>query len=483
MKDVRSHDRQILLVDDEVQALKSFEVTLRTCGIKNILSCRDSREVIPLLTRHEIEAVLLDLNMPHLSGEELLERIACDFPEIPVIIITANDTVDSAVECMKAKAFDYMVKPVEKSRLVSGVRRAIEIRRLEDENCRLKERLLTGRLAHPEAFSEIVTGSKIMGSLFQYVESIASSLLPVLITGETGTGKELMARAIHNLSGRKGGFVAVNVAGLDDNAFTDTLFGHAKGAFTGADRERKGLVENASGGSLLLDEIGDLNLNSQIKLLRLIQEQEYFPIGSDNQKRSDVRIIAATNLALQQQVKSGAFRKDLYYRLKGHHIEIPPLRKRMDDLPLLVDHFIAEASKSLGKKKPSYPKELLTLLSNHHFPGNMRELRTMIYDAVGCHSSKILSLDRFKSRLRQERPLYEKAAPVSGRHDADFMGSESLPTLREASRLLITEAMKRTENNQSIAADLLGITRQTLNRHLKEIAPEKTDGNSNNFSG
>jgi len=260
----------VLMVDDEVQALNSFEMVLRSASMNHILRCEDSRKAMEIFSSQEIEVMMLDLSMPHVSGEELLLSVTKDYPEVPVIVITGSNDVDTAVACMKTGAFDYMVKPVEKSRLISGVKRAIELRELQRENKLLRAHVLSDKLEHPEAFSEMVTNSPIMRSIFQYIESISISPQPILITGETGVGKELVSKAIHRLSQRKGAFVAVNVAGLDDNVFADTLFGHRKGAFTGADQARSGLVEQASGGSLFLDEIGDLSPASQVKLLRLL---------------------------------------------------------------------------------------------------------------------------------------------------------------------------------------------------------------------
>jgi DNA-binding NtrC family response regulator len=251
--------------------------------------------------------MLLDLSMPHISGGELLSLVNKDFPEVPIIIITGSNDVETAVACMKSGAFDYMVKPVEKSRLISGVKRAIEIRELQRENRLLRARVLLGEMEHPEAFSEIITDSEAMRSIFQYIEAISNTSQPVLITGETGVGKELVARAIHRLSNRKGDFVPVNVAGLDDNIFADTLFGHKKGAFTGADQPRSGMIEQASGGTLFLDEIGDLSPASQVKLLRLLQDGEFFPLGSDIVKHSDARVVVATNQNLQAFRNQGGF--------------------------------------------------------------------------------------------------------------------------------------------------------------------------------
>ncbi|MCU0578468.1 MAG: response regulator, partial [Desulfobacterota bacterium] len=229
MTDIKSPERPVLLVDDEEQALTSFELALRSVNLNHFIRCLDSREVIPLLAEREVEIILLDLRMPHLAGDELLPLITSDFPEVPVIVITGANDVETAVRCMKLGAFDYMVKPVERSRLIGGVKRAVEFRDLQRENRLLKAQVLSDKLEHPDAFSEIVTGSARMRSIFQYIEAIARSPRPLLITGETGVGKELVARAAHRLSRRRGAFVPVNVAGLDDNVFADTLFGHKKG--------------------------------------------------------------------------------------------------------------------------------------------------------------------------------------------------------------------------------------------------------------
>jgi DNA-binding NtrC family response regulator len=461
----------VLMVDDEVQTLNSFEMVLRSANVNHLIRCQDSREVIPVLSRQEIEVMLLDLSMPHMTGQELLSIVANDFPEIPVIIITGSNDVDTAVRCMKSGAFDYMVKPVEKSRLISGVKRAIEIRELQRENKWLKAHVLSDRLEHPEIFSEIITNSQAMKSIFQYIEAISPSPQPVLITGETGVGKELVARAIHRLSHRTGPFVPVNVAGLDDNVFADSLFGHRKGAFTGADQMRSGMVEQASGGTLFLDEIGDLSPASQVKLLRLSQDGEFFPLGSDVAKRSDARVLVATNQDLEFLQSSGRFRKDLYYRLCAHHIHLPPLRERREDLPLLIDYFLETASQTLGKKKPTPPTELFTLLSTYHFPGNVRELQSMILDAVSSHQSGKLSLEVFKSYIRQKHPAFDvDSKPLPPGEDLLISFSDQLPTLKKAEQSLISEALKRAKGNQAIAAQMLGITRQALNKRLKGIS-------------
>jgi transcriptional regulator with PAS, ATPase and Fis domain len=317
-------------------------------------------------------------------------------------------------------------------------------------------------------FSKIITNNKEMKILFNYIESVAISPRPILITGETGTGKELFAQAIHDLSIEKGPFISINVAGIDDNAFADTLFGHVKGAFTGADTNRSGLVEQASGGTLFLDEIGDLKSDSQIKLLRLLQEREYFTLGSDVPKIMGARIIVATNQDLKARQESGQFRKDLYYRLSSHNVHIPPLRERLDDLPLLLDCFLGEAAVAHGKQKPSFPLELITLLTNYDFPGNIRELKGIVYDAVSTHKTKKMSMFTFKKHITENQSSdIHRETEINNAYNFGFQ-EFSLPTMEKAQILLMKEAVKRSGNNKSMAAQMLGISRQKLIRHLKK---------------
>lgn len=470
MKEVRYPSLPVLLVDDEEQFLQSAHFTLSSAGINNVTKCQDSRNVMKLLSGQPFGVIVLDLSMPNCSGFELLPGITDEYPDIPVIIVTAVNELDTAVECMKSGAFDYLVKPVDDKRLISSVKRAIQFTEMRNENTLLKQYLLSDRLNHPEAFTGIITKNSTMRSIFQYTEAIGRTHLPVLITGDTGTGKELLARAIHMVSNRKGDFVAVNIAGIDDNLFSDMLFGHRKGAFTGADRDRKGMIEQSTGGTLFLDEIGDLIAESQVKLLRLLQEGQYYPVGSDVPKISDARIIAATNRDLESIQKSGTFRKDLYYRLEAHHIHIPPLRERTEDIPLLVDHFLREAAKSLGKKTPTPPRELYTFLRSYNFPGNIRELEGLIFDAVSLHNSGILPMDSFRTKITVKR----KSARFAETYETDLsqtderkvIFTDQLPTLKESEQVLINEAMKRAEGNQTIAAELLGMTRRALNNRL-----------------
>jgi len=458
----------ILVVDDEEKILRSISITLRMGGFDNIITCEDSRQVMGLVSEHKVELMLLDLTMPNVDGEELLDMINRDFPEIPVVIVTGAVDVETAVRCMKTGAFDYVVKPVEEGRLLSAVSRAVDFRDLKRENLSLKQHMLSDSLENPEAFSHIVTKNKRMLSILQYIESVSHSSQPVLITGETGTGKELIAQSIHKCSNRKGEYVAVNVAGLDDTVFTDTLFGHVKGAFTGADDDRPGLVERAMGGTLMLDEIGDLAPASQVRLLRFLQEGEYLQLGEDKPKRAEVRIIAVTNRDVDDLMRMEVLRKDLLYRLRTHEINIPPLRERKDDIPFLVDRFLEEAAAAINKKKPTPPPDLFRLLKTYSFPGNIRELQAMVHDAVSGHKSGVLSLKSFRSKIAKEHG----DGPESRQPDtiaADLLTfSENLPTLKQANKLLIGEAMKRTDGNQSIAAGLLGISQQALSRRLKQ---------------
>jgi len=461
----------VLLVDDDEDLQRSYAYALRNDGINNLVQCTDGRLVTQRLQEEEFEIVLLDLNMPHISGRDLLPMIVQHHPELPVIIITGVDDLQVAVQCMRAGAFDYLVKPIEADALLTAARRAVDVREMRRENVMLKERLLAAELSHPDAFADIVTQNSTMHALFRYVEAVAGTPQPILITGETGVGKELVAKAIHTVSGREGAFVPVNIAGVDDTVFSDTLFGHVRGAYTGAVEPRKGLIEQATGGTLFLDEIGDLNSASQVKLLRLVQEREYFPLGSDIAKRTDARITVATNRDLDSLKQAGNFRDDLYYRLRSHHVNIPPLRERLDDVPLLVEHFLEKAAQGLSKKKPTPPRELFTLLSTYHFPGNVRELEAMFYNAVSTHAAGILGLDTFKKVIRPEPAALKQEAPES-----PFDAQGPLPTVREAEDMLIEEALRRTEGNQTMAAELLGITRQTLIRHVKKKAEGTPEG-------
>ncbi|MGH1365074.1 MAG: sigma-54-dependent transcriptional regulator [Calditrichia bacterium] len=462
-------DLPILLVDDEEAFLLSAEVALSSKGYSNVECCSDSSKVMAFLESQEVAMILLDMVMPKINGIELLKLIKESYPHYPIVMLTAINDVETAVECMRFGALDYILKPVDTTRLIITIQRALEHREIMDENKRLRRLFLSEELENPASFGHIVTNNEQMKALFRYIEAASKTPMPVLITGATGTGKELFAAAVHHASGRKGQFIPVNVAGLDDHLFSDALFGHKRGAFTGADRERKGLIENAANGTLFLDEIGDLRPESQVKLLRLLQaNSRYYPLGSDREKPCLARFVMATNANLEELRKDGTFRQDLYYRLKTHHIHIPALRKRLDDLPLLLDFFFARISAELGIKKPAIPAELVTLLGNYDYPGNVRELEAMVYDALSRHQSGRLSLTAFREKLNDNfnDDVLSSGDSMQSTSEPYITSESTLPKLKEMEKMLIDEALRRTNGNQTQAADLLGLSRRALNNRL-----------------
>jgi DNA-binding NtrC family response regulator len=467
----RASEFPVLLVDDEIQFLQSAAITLRLAGFE-VATCSNGGEVPRLVAERQFGAVLLDILMPGVSGVALLSEVRKIAPMSQVIMLTAVNDLETAVTCMRQGAFDYIAKPAEKERLVSAVRRAIDMVELGSENRRLKERLLDSRLESPEAFEKIVTRDRRMFAIFQYVEAIAATGMPVLIQGETGTGKELVAQAIHQASGRKGAFVSVNAAGLTDALFCDALFGHERGAFTGADAKRDGLVAKAAGGTLFLDEIGELPVESQVKLLRLIEERAYYPTGSDTKRTTDARFVVATNRDLVRLRKENTFRSDLYFRLEAHKVEIPPLRERKDDIPLLADTFMEEAAQQLNRDRIELPGEAYGLLEGYAFPGNVRELRNMIFDAASVTTTSVADITYFQNRLAKNQSA---ASAMEPEHFTKEIISRwpALPALKDAEQLLVDEALRRAGGNQTIAARVLGLTRSALNKRLTRA---KEDG-------
>ncbi len=458
-------DARILLVDDEEAVLRSLSTLLLSEGFSRTHGISDSRQVMEHLKTSPAELILVDLCMPHISGIDLIDHIGKRYPQIPIIVVTATHELETAVDCMRRGAVDFIVKPVDGKQILTAVNRALDLVELKRENETLRQSLTRNELENPEAFASIVTCSHTMQQLFRYVEAIADSSQPILITGETGTGKELMARAIHNAGSRTGEYVAVNVAGLDDTMFADTLFGHVRGAFTGADNDRPGLIERATDGSIFLDEIGELPTPGQVKLLRLLQEREYYAVGADTPRRTNARIIVATNADLGELVDRGDFRRDLFYRLQTHHIHIPPLRERREDLPRLFSHFLNVAADDQNKPVPAVPDQLISTLRAYDFPGNVRELQSLIHDAVSRHDKGIMSLDRFRDLISPSP--FEEAQP-----GFNLESLEQLPPLRAAKGIFIKEALRRAENNHGLAAQLLGVTRQAISKYIREHPDE-----------
>ncbi len=485
-------DPAILIVDDDDLIAERYAIFLHEAGLLRTETCSDSREVLERLSERTFDLILLDLNMPHIDGFEILDQVSEHHPDLHVIVVTGVDTVDTAVECMKRGAFDFLSKPVEGNRLVTAVRHSLQIRSLQEEVVSLSDRIDSARPKRPESFEEIITVSRKMFSIFAYIEAIAASPKSALIIGESGTGKELIARGIHHASGRKGAFVPVNVSGLDDAMFSDTLFGHSRGAYTGAEKARDGLISQAADGTLFLDEIGDLGLASQMKLLRLLQEEEYYPLGSDLPKKARVRIVAATNADLMARQEDGSFRRDLYFRLMAHTVRLPALRDRNEDIEHLLRHFTTQACKDLGKPVLGVSERLIRLLTRYSFPGNVRELQSLVYDAVSVSAGPDVSLRYFEQTLNytdtdeaasaMESRNEEAGNPGAGlsaiadspapeRTDGPVTITDGFPKLAEVEAFLIDEALRRSNGNQTVAAVMLGVSQSTLSRRTRRTGP------------
>lgn len=458
--------QRVVLVDDDVDFLAGLKRILLTSGFKNVAAFSNSVEAVEAIEAEGAAAILLDMVMPGLAGRDMLPLLTARYPEIPVIVVSAVSEIDNVVACMKSGAYDYLVKPLDTARLVSIIRNAFQCSALNRENRQLKEYLLGGKLCRPDQFSAIITGNDRMKAIFKLIETFAPTLHPILVTGETGAGKELVATVIHAVSGVEGPFVAINAGGVQGGMFTTTLFGNQKGGHSAGDGDRGGLIQKAQGGTLFLDEVGDLGHESQIALLRLLQEGEYYRPGSDVLFRSTARIIAASNRDLKVMIAEGKFRQDLFHRLGSHRIHIPPLRERQEDISLLFQHFAALEAAHLGKPAPQISQELSAALRDYEFRGNVRELINMVRNGVALNRTGVLSLEDYPE-LPQTRKNATGLVRISGEEfytlNAVF---EKFPTLEEFERLVIAEALKVTAGNKACAADILGITRPTLNKKL-----------------
>lgn len=463
----------ILLVDDEELFLESTGFVLRSNGVNNFDLCVDSRQVSNRLNSKKYSMVFLDLEMPYIKGKELLKNIVEIHPELPVTILTASGTPETVVECMKMGAYDYIQKPVDAKILIQKIKNTIRhtLDIIEHEN--LKKSFFSDKLEHPEAFLKIISKSEKMRKIFKYSESISKSPRPVFIAGETGVGKELIAEAIHTASQRSGELVKVNVAGLDDNLFTDTLFGHLKGAYSDAHSSRQGLALQAEGGTLFLDEFGDLTPQSQHKLLRFCETGEFRQLGSDKLLFSDARIVLATNRDINKLVDAGTFRKDLYYRLCGYKINIPPLRERAEDIPLLTINFIERVCEELQREIPIISRAALDLLKTYHFPGNIRQLLQIVQEVVTINDSELLTKEHFLEKLELENKNEINGKEVlthenqTSEHRIQF--GNKFPEYDKMIRIYLDEALKRADWNKSIAANLCGLHRNTFNSKYKKV--------------
>lgn len=461
--------RTVLVVDDDPDFLSEVRRMLLSNDVTDVVATESSQDVMPLLEKGNVGVLLMDWIMPGMSGAELLPLVIQDHPHIPVIIMTAVSDLQVVVGCIKQGAFDYITKPIDVNRLLSSLNKAFQISELSSQNRRLKEYLLGDSLSCSDAFAEIQTVNPRMQAIFKIIESMQTSLNPVLLTGETGVGKELVARAIHHVSGLAGPFVPLNVAGLDELMLDDALFGHRKGAFIGANESREGLVAKAQGGTLFLDEVGDMGSSAQVKLLRLLQEREYYRLGSDALIKSDARIIAASNYDFSSLLEQGKFRRDLYHRLRCHHIHIPPLRERREDIPLLIDHFLQETARETGRPVPAVSRDARLALQEYDYPGNVRELQSLILHAATCNQGAILTMKDFLEVDSVDAVVQRSLRIFRDRHFNMQIQYETFPSLTVVEQMLIDEAMRTTGGNKTLAAELLGISRPTLNKKLAQM--------------
>jgi DNA-binding NtrC family response regulator len=453
----------LLIVDDDPVVVELVGLYAKEAGFGPAVGAGTADEGLAALRNGHFRLVLLDLGLPDRPDGDALQEFMEVAGTIPVVVVTADDRVETAVRCMKSGAFDFMDKPLSPARIMSLLAHA-------KENIKLRALLepMNPALRSP-AFSRIVTRSPLMLGLFQTIERLGPSPLPVLVYGESGTGKELIARAIHDISGRNGPFVPVNVAGLDGSLFSDVLFGHAKGAYTGADGARPGLVRRAEGGTLFMDEIGDISPESQVKLLRFLQDGEYYPLGSDKPERSACRVVLATHVDLAEAVKAGRFRADLYYRLMIHIVTIPPLRDRKEDIPLLVEHFSRQAAEHLKRPPPPADPAFITALDSYSFPGNIRELSAVVYGAAadsGTGRPSIGYVRDYVARQRADTVMDTKESCI----DYPYVTGDRFPSLDQLELQHIREALRRSGGNQSAAAVLLGISQSTISRRLKQLS-------------
>ncbi|MBI4776087.1 MAG: sigma-54-dependent Fis family transcriptional regulator [Deltaproteobacteria bacterium] len=447
----------ILVIDDERDFLESVRRGLITAGFKGVRIESDPIRAAELFRGEDrFDLALIDITMPGMSGIELLEFIRAQSPHTECIMVTALNEARMAVESIRKGAYEYLVKPVSRDDLIQAVDRALERKRFLDI-LHLSKRNVPPGLEHKEAFLPIITQSKKLIRVLKEAELHAPSNVPVLITGESGTGKELLARAIHLASPRASRvFTAVNMASLTGTLFEAEFFGHTRGSFTGADRERSGYIEQTNNGTLFLDEIGVLPPEMQGKLHRVLQEGEYLKLGSSQPRKADIRFVAATNEDLEQLMAAGRFRKDLYYRLKGAWLHLPPLRERKEDIPLLVDAFLGELAGD--PEKVHVEDDAMSMLMTYDYPGNIRELRSILHSALNLAQGGSIRPGLLPENVRK-RKVQAK--------DSFQDGSPRMKPLADVERDHILRAYQVAGRNKSRTAKLLGIGLNTLRRKLE----------------
>ena len=443
----------ILIAEDEALLRKILTGLFEGEGYR-VAAAATGREALERFGAEPVDLVVTDIRMPEMEGLELLDQLKRVDPDVPVVVMTAFSSVESAVAALRKGAYDYVVKPFINDDLLQSVRNALRQRELSLEN-----RSLRRELDRAHAFDQIVGASDALQETLSMVARVAGTNASILITGESGTGKELVARAVHFHSSRaKGPFLAVNCGALNENLLEAELFGHEKGAFTGATAARKGLLEAASGGTIFLDEVGDMPASLQVKLLRALQEREVLPVGGRAAVPFDARVVAATNRDLEAEVVAGRFREDLFYRLNVIPILVPPLRERVGDVPLLARHFAARFAREMGAGDGRVDPEAMAALCGYRWPGNVRELTNAVERAVALCDGTV-RLEHLPERIR-----------ASARATKD--PEAGIPTLDEVERRHILAVMERTEGNKARAAELLGIDLSTLYRKLRRYESE-----------
>jgi two-component system response regulator HydG len=447
---------RVLLIDDDPSMVELLEARLTRRGF-TVSTLTDPHAALPLLMAQPFDVVLTDLNMQGLSGTELCERVVANRPDLPVVVVTAFGSMETAIAAIRAGAYDFITKPVDIDALVLTLTRAVQHHHLKGEVVRL-----TKVVAESQRLGGLLGSSPPMRKVYDLLSRIADSEATVLVNGESGTGKELVARALHDKSKRASGpFVAVNCAAMPESLLESELFGHAKGAFTDAKAARSGLFVQAHGGTLFLDEVGEMPLGLQPKLLRALQERVVRPVGGDHEVSFDVRVVAATNRDLEGMVEENRFREDLYYRLNVVQLELPPLRARGGDILLLAQHFIEHFAARGSKRVTGLNEAVAERLMSYSWPGNVRELRNCIERAVAVTVTERLSVEDLPEKIRAYRAT-QQVVVASGEHS-------ELTTLEEVERRYILRVMEEVKGNKSLAAQILGLDRKTLYRKLDRI--------------